>query len=163
MGQEVAVNAVQLASAASAVINGGLLMKPRIVKDIRSMNGEVIKSFHPMVRRRVISKSVSNDMRSILKRVVLEGTGRRAQVKNGTVGGKTGTAQKIEPNGAYSHDHFIGSFVGFLERGEQIVTILVSIDDPQPLYYGGTVAAPVFAKMAETVLEYSTMTLLPRK
>lgn len=156
MGQEVGLTGIQLITATSAIANGGVLMKPRIVKEIRDNEGEVIKSYAPVVKRRVISESTSKEMREIMKKVVSkQGTGSLAimEIPGVSVGGKTGTAQKIV-DGAYSHGHFVGSFVGFVERGDKMVTILVSVDDPHPVYYGGSVAAPLFKRMAEKVLEY---------
>jgi cell division protein FtsI/penicillin-binding protein 2 len=91
-----------------------------------------------------------------MKKVVSKvGTGNLAiiDLPGVSVGGKTGTAQKIV-DGAYSHGHFVASFVGYVERGDKIVTILVSVDDPHPVYYGGSVAAPLFKQMALKVLEY---------
>ncbi|MBP9733272.1 MAG: penicillin-binding protein [Candidatus Omnitrophica bacterium] len=156
MGQEVGLTGIQLITATSAIANGGLLLKPRIVKEIRDTTGEIIKSYAPVVKRRVISESTSKEMREIMKKVVSkQGTGSLAimDIPGVSVGGKTGTAQKIV-DGAYSHGHFVGSFVGFVERGDKMVTILVSVDDPHPVYYGGSVAAPLFKRMAEKVLEY---------
>jgi cell division protein FtsI (penicillin-binding protein 3) len=156
MGQEVGLTGIQLITATSAIANGGLLLKPRIVKEIRDTTGEIIKSYAPVVKRRVISESTSKEMREIMKKVVSkQGAGSLAimDIPGVSVGGKTGTAQKIV-DGAYSHGHFVGSFVGFVERGDKMVTILVSVDDPHPVYYGGSVAAPLFKRMAEKVLEY---------
>lgn len=156
MGQEVGLTGIQLITATSAIANGGLLVKPRIVKEIRGADGEVIKSYPPVVKRRVISESTAKEVKEIMRKVVSkQGTGSLAIIDRPDlkVGGKTGTAQKIV-DGAYSHGHFVASFVGYIERGDKIVTILVSVDDPRPVYYGGSVAAPLFKRMAEKVLEY---------
>jgi cell division protein FtsI (penicillin-binding protein 3) len=156
MGQEVGLTGIQLIAATSAIANGGLLVKPRIVKEIRDPDGEVIKTYPPVVKRRVISESTSKEVREMMKKVVSkQGTGSLAIIDSPglEVGGKTGTAQKIV-DGAYSHGHFAASFVGYIERGDKMVTILVSVDDPRPVYYGGSVAAPLFKRMAEKVLEY---------
>ncbi|MBF0253884.1 MAG: penicillin-binding protein 2 [Candidatus Omnitrophica bacterium] len=153
MGQEVGLTAIRLASAVGAIANGGILMKPRIVMDIREY-GQIVKSFPVTPRRRVISPKTAEVMRAMMTLVVREGTGKRADIPGAVVGGKTGTAQKIGPDGAYSHDHFFASFGGFVEKEGEMFTILVSIDDPHPYYYGGTVAAPVFREMAEAILDY---------
>ncbi len=156
MGQEVGLTGIQLIAATSAIANGGMLVKPRIVSEIRSSDGEVIKAYPPVVKRRVISESTSREVKEMMKKVVSKtGTGSLAIIDRPgvTIGGKTGTAQKIV-DGAYSHGHFVASFVGYVERGDKMVTILVSVDDPHPVYYGGSVAAPLFKKMAEKVLEY---------
>jgi cell division protein FtsI (penicillin-binding protein 3) len=152
MGQEVAVTAIQLAAGASAMVNGGILMKPRIVQSISS-GDQFIKEFPTTQIRQVVSQKTSDQIKQILRRAVETGTGKNAIVKGHVVGGKTGTAQKIEPDGSYSHSHFIGSFLGYVEHEGKVMTILVSIDDPSPRYYGGTVAAPVFAKMARIILD----------
>jgi len=154
MGQEVGVTAIQLASAVNAIINDGLLVKPRMVLEVRGENGQMIKAYPPVVQRRVISKETAQAVQEIMMKVVEEGTGRRARIRGVNIGGKTGTAQKLEPDGAYSHDHFIASFAGFVENNDQKITIVVSIDDPSPQYYGGTVAAPLFRKIAEKIIEY---------
>lgn len=156
MGQEVGLTGIQLITATSAIANGGMLVKPRIVSAIRDSDGEEIKSYPPVVKRRVISESTAREVREMMKKVVSKtGTGSLAIIDRPgvTVAGKTGTAQKIV-DGAYSHGHFVASFVGYVERGDKIVTILVSVDDPRPVYYGGSVAAPLFKTMAEKVLEY---------
>ena len=154
IGQEVGVTAIQLAAAVSAIANNGVLLKPRMVLDIQDAGGEVIKHYMPIVKRRVLSKKTAQEVKDIMVKVVEEGTGRRAGIPGVRVGGKTGTAQKLDPNGAYSHDHFVASFAGFIETEDKIITILVSIDDPKPQYYGGTVAAPLFREIAEKILEY---------
>lgn len=156
MGQEIGLTGIQLIAATSAIANGGMLVKPRIVMAIRDGGGEVIKAYPPQMKRRVVSEATAREVKEIMKKVVSKtGTGSLAIIdKPGvSVGGKTGTAQKIV-DGAYSHGHFVASFVGFVERGDKIVTILVSVDDPHPVYYGGSVAAPLFKQMAEKVLEY---------
>jgi cell division protein FtsI/penicillin-binding protein 2 len=92
-------------------------------------------------------------MRAILQRVVEEGTGKKAMIEGIPVGGKTGTAQKVLPNGrGYSHSNFMSSFIGFAPADEPQFVMGVVLDDPKPLYYGGTVAAPVFKEVMETLL-----------
>jgi len=154
MGQEVGVTALQLASAISVIANGGQLMKPHIVKEIRDKQGETIKSFSPVSVRRVISEDTANRVKKILTGVVETGTGRMAKIPGFTAGGKTGTAQKLEPNGAYSHRKFIASFIGFAPAEEPLIAIVVTLDEPRPYYFGGVVAAPVFKNVAADVLRY---------
>ena len=86
--------------------------------------------------------------------VVARGTGKKAAVPGFKAAGKTGTAQKLLPNGTYSHDQFIASFVGFVPYDEPKVVIAVSIDEPHPIYYGGEVAAPAFSMLASKILAY---------
>lgn len=154
IGQGVAVTPLQLAMAASAVANDGLLMKPRIISKIDDQNGKVIQSFEPEVIRAVISKETSLQVRSVLEGVVERGTGKKAIVPGFKAAGKTGTAQKILPDGHYSHDQFFASFVGFVPYDEPKVVIAVSIDQPHPVYYGGDVAAPCFSHIATGILAY---------
>ncbi len=154
IGQGVAVTPIQLVSGVAAIANNGVLMRPRIVSHIDDPGGRVIKRVEPEPVRQVISKETSLQVRSVLEGVVSRGTGKKAAVPGFKAAGKTGTAQKILPSGAYSHDHFIGSFVGFVPYDEPRVVVAVSIDEPHPVYYGGEVAAPAFSKVAEGVLAY---------
>lgn len=154
IGQGVAVTPLQLASAMGAVANNGVLMRPRIVTHIDDSEGRVVKSYDVEPVRRVISKETSLQVRSVLEGVVSRGTGKKAIVPGFKAAGKTGTAQKILPNGTYSHDHFIGSFVGFVPYDEPKVVIAVSLDEPHPVYYGGEVAAPAFSKVAQGLMAY---------
>jgi len=90
----------------------------------------------------------------MLTGVVEEGTGKMAQIAGLTCAGKTGTAQKLDPNGRYSHDKFVASFIGFAPAEDPVVTIAVSIDEPHPAYFGGVVAAPVFKSVAAEAARY---------
>ncbi|MGD0336475.1 MAG: penicillin-binding transpeptidase domain-containing protein [Candidatus Omnitrophota bacterium] len=154
IGQEVGVTAIQLALAISVIANGGQLMRPYVVKEIRDNYGETIRKFSPVMVRKVISVDTASRVREILTGVVEEGTGKLARVSGFSVAGKTGTGQKLEPNGAYSHNKFVGSFIGFAPAQDPVVVIAVIIDEPHPYYYGGVVAAPVFSKVAADVVRY---------
>ncbi len=154
IGQEVGVTTLQLAAGLSVIANGGQLMKPYIVKEIRDKRGEVIKSFSPVIARRAISESTANRVKKILTGVVEEGTGRLAKITGFTSAGKTGTAQKLEPNGTYSHNKFVASFIGFAPAEDPIIVIAVVVDEPHPYYFGGVVAAPVFKNVAGDTLKY---------
>jgi cell division protein FtsI (penicillin-binding protein 3) len=154
IGQEVGVTAIQLAGAMSVIANGGQLMKPYIIDEIRDKQGEVIKKTSPQLVRKVISLDTAALMTKMLTGVVEEGTGKMAQIPGITSAGKTGTAQKLDANGAYSHNKFTGSFVGFAPAEDPLVVIVVSLDEPHPQYYGGVVAAPVFRNVAGDVIRY---------
>ncbi|MDD5730187.1 MAG: penicillin-binding transpeptidase domain-containing protein [Candidatus Omnitrophica bacterium] len=154
IGQEVGVTVLQLACAISAIANGGQLVRPYIVKEIRDKHGESIQKFSPVLLRQVMSPATSERVRKILTGVVEEGTGKLAKVPGFSAGGKTGTAQKLEPNGSYSHNKFVASFIGFAPAEEPEVVIAVVVDDPHPYYYGGVVSAPVFKNVASDVLRY---------
>lgn len=154
IGQEIGVTSLQLVSAISVIANGGQLMKPYVIGQIRDKQGEIIKKFSSILIRRVISLDTAWRIKKILAGVVEEGTGKLAKIKDFTVAGKTGTAQKVESNGAYSHNKFVASFVGFAPVEDPIVAIVVSVDEPHPYYYGGVVAAPVFKNVASDAIRY---------
>lgn len=154
MGHEVAVNALQLSQLISVVANGGLLVRPWIVREVRDSSGVVVQSFKPRVVRRVITSAVAAQMKEILTGVVEQGTGRLAAVEGFRAAGKTGTAQKLEPGGAYSHNRFVASFVGFVPVEQPLLSIVVVLDEPRFPYYGGAVAAPVFKRVATEALAY---------
>ena len=154
MGQEVAVTALQLACAISSIANGGYYVKPRIIKKVQDKTGQPIQKFEPKQMHRVISEETAGELRSILRGVVAEGTAKLAEVKGYAPAGKTGTAQKIEPTGVYSHRKFTASFIGFLPYDEPKFTVVVIMDEPRPYYYGGSVCAPVFKNIAGQLMRY---------
>jgi cell division protein FtsI (penicillin-binding protein 3) len=159
MGQEIGVTPLQLIAAVSAVANGGLLMKPYIVSEIRDAGGRLVKQGAPQVRRRVISAETAVTLSRILEGVVAQGTGTKAAIPGFRVAGKTGTAQKIDPRtGAYSSTQFVGSFVGYVPADDPRLAMIVVIDEPQTEAWGGAVAAPVFRRVAEQVLPYLGVT-----
>lgn len=151
-GQGFNVTPLQLITAISSVINGGDLMKPQIVKEVRNKNGTV-KTYQPEVRNKVISKETSDTMREILESVVAAptGTGKNAYIKGYRIGGKTGTSQK----GSRTGTKRIASFVGFAPADDPQIICLIMLDEPQVANkYGGTIAAPVAGAIIEDVLEY---------
>ncbi|MFH1640493.1 MAG: penicillin-binding transpeptidase domain-containing protein, partial [Candidatus Omnitrophota bacterium] len=154
IGQEVGVTALQLANAISVIANGGQLMKPYIVSEIRDKFGQKIKAFAPTMINKVISVDTAERAKRILAGVIENGTGKLAKVPGFSAAGKTGTAQKLEANGTYSHNKFIASFIGFAPVEEPVIAIVVILDDPHPYYFGGVVAAPVFKNVANDVLRY---------
>ena len=154
IGQEVGVTALQLASAISVIANGGQLMKPYIIDSVRDNQGRTFKQNKPVLIRKVISVDTAMRIKKILTGVIEEGTGRLGKVEGFTAAGKTGTAQKLEPNGSYSHNKFVASFIGFAPAEDPLITIVVTVDEPHPSYFGGVVAAPVFQKVAGDVIRY---------
>ena len=154
IGQEVGVTAIQLVSAISVIANGGQLMKPYIVEDIRDKDGQLIKHISPTLARKVISVDTAARMKKMLTGVVEEGTGKLAKLMGFSAAGKTGTAQKLEPNGTYSHNKFVATFIGFAPAEDPMIAIVVTVDEPHPNYYGGVVAAPVFKNVAGDVIRY---------
>ena len=143
-GQGVSVTAIQQITAVSAAINGGTLYKPYIVDSIvEPETGEIIQKFEPTKVRSVISSNTSEEVRLILEKVVAYGTGRNAFIEDYRVGGKTGTAQKVN-NGAYMVGNYILSFIGFLPANDPKVIVYVAVDNPKGItQYGGTVSAPI--------------------
>jgi cell division protein FtsI (penicillin-binding protein 3) len=154
IGQEVGVTALQLVSAISVIANGGQLMKPYIIDSVRDKGGRVIKQNKPVLIRKVISVDTAMRIKKILTGAVEEGTGKLAKVSGFSAAGKTGTAQKLDPNGAYSHTKFVASFIGFSPAEDPLLAIVVTVDEPHPYYFGGVVAAPVFQKVAGDVIRY---------
>lgn len=152
IGQSISVTPIQLISAVATVCNDGKMIKPHIVKQIVDKNGKVVKNIKPEVVRQVISKDTAKQLRTILERVVTNGSGKLAQVEGYHVGGKTGTAQKAGPNGGYMSGKYIGSFVGFAPVDDPRIVILVVVDEPEGSYYGSQVAAPRFQAIARDAL-----------
>ncbi len=154
-GHGMAASPLQLVTAVSAIANNGVLMKPYLVAAVTDQNNQTVQSFAPHVVRRVVSKSTARKISTILKTVVAEGgTGTKAALQGFSVGGKTGTAKKIGPDGTYSDDDYIASFVGFTPVDNPAITVLVIINEPRKQYYGGVVAAPAFRRIAQETLNY---------
>ena len=155
MGQEIGVTPIQMVSAVAALANGGVLMKPYVVSEVRDVQGKTLRQILPQVKRRVVSPETARTVTSILEGVVTDGTGAKAAIPGFRVAGKTGTAQKIDPRtGAYSSTLFVGSFVGFVPADNPRLAMIVVIDEPQGESWGGTVAAPVFRRVGEQILNY---------
>ena len=155
LGQEIGVTPIQLVTAFSAIANDGWLMKPYVVSGVME-NGDITKKFYPQIEKRVISSETAAEMTRILIKVVGEGgTGEKASIDGYRVAGKTGTAQKIDPKtGLYSDRFFISSFIGYAPAEDPRIVLLVVVDSPKGIAWGGSVAAPVFKNIAEDVLFY---------
>jgi cell division protein FtsI (penicillin-binding protein 3) len=158
MGQEVGVTPIQLATAVSAIANGGYLRRPYVVAEIRK--GDQVLFSGDANRpepRQVLRPETAATVRRMMEGVILtpKGTGRYARLDGWTAAGKTGTAQKIDPStGRYSHSQYIASFTGFAPINNPAVTILVSLDSPAGAHEATVTAAPVFKRVAEQVLPY---------
>jgi len=146
-GQGISVSPLQLAMAFGAIANGGHLMRPYIVKSIVDQRGEAIQKFYPFIIRDVISPETAEKVRGILEGVVRkDGTAPKAAIKRYSVAGKTGTAQKVDPmKKTYSNKKFVAIFGGFTPSDSPALVILVALDEPKGIPYGGIVAAPVFS------------------
>jgi cell division protein FtsI/penicillin-binding protein 2 len=147
MGHEVATTPIQMMMAMCAVANGGRLMRPVLVARVEDETGRIVRSVPPLVRRQVIRPATAKMLCAALAEAVQSGTGRRAQMEQYAVAGKTGTAQKII-NGVYVHDHHYCSFIGFVPAEDARLAIGVFMDDPRVGGYGGETAAPVFQAIA---------------
>ena len=155
MGQEIGVTPMQMVSAVAAIANGGVLMRPYVVSEIRDAQGQTLKEVLPHVKRRVISPETARAVTTILEGVVTDGTGGKAAIAGFRVAGKTGTAQKIDSRtGRYSATQFVSSFVGYVPANNPRLAMIVLIDEPRGESWGGTVAAPVFNRVGEQVLNY---------
>jgi len=154
IGQEIAATPIQLAVMTAIIANGGLRVRPYVVDRIQTPDGRVVRSHGDPERIRVISPETAGILQQILSTVVASGTGQLANVQGLTVAGKTGTAQKLEPTGRYSHSRFVASFVGFGPVPDSRFVIVVCMDEPRPLYFGGVVSAPMFKRMVERLAGY---------
>jgi cell division protein FtsI (penicillin-binding protein 3) len=168
MGQEIAVTPLQLVSMVSTIANGGVYLPPHVLmpgqfapsqpgglKAMPFKPGEDLPNPLPPGAHRVISTLTAAQMRKMMEGVVLFGTGNQAQLNGYSSGGKTGTAQKIDPaTHTYSRSMHIASFVGIAPVNNPVIAVAVILDTPKGEYYGTTVSAPVFAEVAQRVLEY---------
>ena len=156
MGQEIGISPLQLTGLVATFANDGVWIAPRIVAGtVPPQSGIQTVTFHPAEGRRVISPYTAAEMRSMMQKVVLEGTGRKAILEGYSSAGKTGTAQKVDPaTGVYSKTKYIGSFAGFAPVNNPQIVVAVILDSAVGLHQGGQVSAPVFHRIAQQVLEY---------
>ncbi len=158
IGHEMAVTPLQFITAFCTIPNGGMLLKPKIVKSIMNSDTKEKRVFPtPQAVRRVMNGRVARDiLNPILMKVVSDGTGKNANLLEYDVAGKTGTSQKTSGDGGrYSHDKYVGSFVAYAPAEHPRICVLVMINEPQNgVYYGGTVAAPVVAEIIRRSLLY---------
>jgi cell division protein FtsI/penicillin-binding protein 2 len=148
IGQGIAVTPIQMAAAYAAIANGGVWVRPHLVDRVAG---------HPRVRplrRRIVSPAVAAQLTTMLKDVVSSGTGTSAQIPGYQVAGKTGTAQKPDPHGGYSTGRYVASFVGFVPASKPRLVVLVMVDEPHKVIWGGSVAAPAFQQIARFCLQY---------
>jgi cell division protein FtsI (penicillin-binding protein 3) len=154
-GQEISVTPLQLVTAIATVANGGVLQPPRIVLKELSPSGGTIAETAPRPAKRILEQSTVETLRRMMITVVDTGTAKAARVPGYAIAGKTGTAQKIGPDGRYSANHYVASFVGFVPAGKPRLTILVVLDEPRgSMYHGGDIAAPVFKRIAVPALRH---------
>ena len=158
-GQSISCTGMQLCMAFSACINGGELLKPYIVSEIVDQSGNVLLKNERTVVRRVISPTTSATIRTLLRGVVENGSGKNAQVPGYSVGGKTGTSQKYDDDGKVSSSKLVASFIGFAPVENPQFVCLIIVDEPQvPQVYGSTVAAPFVQQVLSAALSYAGVT-----
>ena len=148
IGQGIAVTPLQMVAAYGVIANGGTWVQPHLVERIEGERATEPK------RRRVVSEETARQGRRMLRDVVEEGSGTAAQVPGYRIAGKTGTAAKPDETGGYSESRYVASFVGFVPASKPRLVILVTVDEPRGAIWGGTVAAPAFAEIAEFALQY---------
>jgi cell division protein FtsI/penicillin-binding protein 2 len=157
IGQEIGATPLQVAAATCAIANGGRLMMPKLIHDIRDNEGNILAAYQPQEIRQVVTQSTATKIRDALIKVTgKKGTASRAHIPGFDVAGKTGTAQKYE-DGHPSHDHHVTSFIGFVPAEKPAFCLIVVIDQAQVKPWedtGGLVAAPVFRSIAEKSLAY---------
>ncbi len=151
-GQSISLTPIQLLTAVCSIGNGGDLMQPHYVKALTDANGNVVKEYEPKVVRKVLSKDIASDMREYMEYVVAEGGGGTAKIPGYRVGGKTGTANKVE-GGVYGK-YYYSSFLGMAPMDDPQVAILVVVDSPKGAYYGSQTAAPIAKSILENTLRY---------
>ncbi len=149
-GQSFQITPLQLLRAASSIVNGGHLITPHFAKGIADENGDIIENFQYEQGKQVISKETSETMEVILESVVSEGTGSKAYIPGYRIGGKTATSEKLPRRSG----KYIASFMSFAPAEDPQVMALVLIDEPQGVYYGGTVAGPVMQELLGNILPY---------
>jgi len=153
-GQSISLTPIQLLSAVNAIGNGGDLLQPHYVKALTDSDGNVVKEYGTTVVRKVLSSKTAREMREIMEYVVAEGGGGNAKIAGYRVGGKTGTANKVDAGtGAYG-DYYYSSFLGMAPMDDPQVSILVVVDSPKGAYYGSQVAAPIAKDVLEDTLRY---------
>lgn len=149
-GQSFQITPVQLAVMASSVVNGGRRVTPHFGVAIQDRDGNVLRKFNYEVTDGIVTEEVSAQMREILEKVVSEGGGKNAYIEGYRIGGKTATSQTL-PRSAHK---YISSFLGFAPADDPQVMAVCIVHDPQGIYYGGTVCAPVVRNIFENILPY---------
>jgi len=163
-GHGISTTPIALVRAYAAIANGGLLLRPRIVRELQDASGKTIYHYPPEIERRVMSPQTAAILRRYLRAVVTRGTGNpAAHVPGYTTAGKTGTAQVVE-NGRYQPGDYVGSFIGYVPAERPRFVIFVKIERPRGAYYGGVVAAPVFTTLARVaMLHAGVMPAAPKR
>ena len=149
-GQSFQITPIQLATTVSELVNGGRRVTPHFGMEVLSAEGKKVKTFRYNAKKHIVSEKTSQTMRELLESVVAEGSGKNAYVEGYRIGGKTATSQTL-PRSA---NKYISSFVGFAPADDPQILGMCVISNPQGVYYGGTIAAPVIGKIFENILPY---------
>jgi len=149
-GQSFQITPIQLCTTVSSLINGGNRVTPHFGIQVQNAEGEVVEKLEYQVTTDICSEETSETMRTLLEKVVSEGTGKNSKVEGFEIGGKTATSQTLPR----SLNRYISSFLGFAPASDPQVLVLVIINDPQGVYYGGQIAAPVAREIFENILPY---------
>ena len=149
-GQSFQITPIQLATTVSSLINGGNRITPHFGVSVKNDQGDLIETLQYKVEEGIVSDETSGVLRSVLEKVVAEGSGNRAYIEGFSIGGKTATSQTL-PRSA---NKYISSFLGFSPADDPQVLALVIINNPQGIYYGGTIAAPVVKEIFSNILPY---------
>ncbi|MBC8489576.1 MAG: PASTA domain-containing protein [Bacteroidetes bacterium] len=161
IGYQIMVNTVQLAFAYASIANNGLLMKPSVLKREIGLDGNILYENTPTSVRQVVSQNTAQTLNLLLTGVVERGTGKKAAIENVHIAGKTGTAQKLV-NGKYSSNSHTATFLGYFPSEDPMILVAVVIDNPKSgEYYGGSVAAPIFQKIASRIINYTEILQTP--
>lgn len=159
MGYEISVTPLQLTMAYGALANGGLLMEPRLLREVRSANGAVLRRPENRALRRVLPKEVTDRLTDVLVEVVADGTATRAALSTFKVAGKTGTSRRTGAGGRYEAGSYSATFVSYFPAKDPQLVIFVKLDRPQGAYYGGVTAAPVTRQTLQSILAAHTSAL----
>ncbi len=152
IGYEIAVTPLQMAMAYGAIANGGVLMQPIVVKELKDSEGRSIQEYSPRPIRRVVSRRVAREITDVLVGVVEEGTGTRARLGSFAVAGKSGTSRAYAEDVGYASRAYLASFVAFFPADDPQLLVFVKLERPSGAYYGGTTAAPVTRAAMEAIL-----------
>ena len=152
IGYEISVTPLQMAMAYGAIANGGVLMQPVLVREIRDSEGRIIRTFPPRPVRRVVSRRVAREITDVLVSVVEEGTGTRARLGSFAVAGKSGTSRAYARDVGYASRAYLPSFVAFFPANDPQILVVVKLERPRGAYYGGSTAAPVTRATMEAIL-----------
>lgn len=159
IGQHLEVTPLQMLAAVSAIANGGYLVQPHLVREVRDSDGKVVRATPSTQRRQVISEQTATEVRDVMVHVVESAPAKPARPDHYTVGGKTGTVQKFDPKTGKIAERGTADFVGFAPANNPRVAMMVIVDDPRPPGYGGVIAAPLFKEFMPWVMQ--SLQILP--